>query len=360
MPRVDVVAECPVFDSFRVQQVAGMFDVPLAEKLRAEFSVEVPDLAEEWQLGVIVGPSGSGKSTIARQAFGEQLYAAADWPAKKAVVDCFGDLSIKDITHALTAVGFSSPPAWVKPYHVLSNGERFRCDLARALLAESPLIAFDEFTSVVDRTVAKVGSAAIAKAIRGGKIARRFVAVTCHYDVVEWLEPDWVLDMATRRLKRRRLRRPVLECSIYRGRRLGWPLFAPHHYLSANLAKTARCYYAVIEGQLVGICAFLPMLGKAAHWRVTRIVVLPDFQGIGVGAHLLQVACELVAREGKQVSITTSHPAMIAHLSRSSSWRVKRVSTKGSSRPGRGTDWRNNYKGATGRAYISAYFRPAQ
>ena len=28
MPSVDIVVNCPVQDSFRVQQVAGMFDVP--------------------------------------------------------------------------------------------------------------------------------------------------------------------------------------------------------------------------------------------------------------------------------------------------------------------------------------------
>jgi hypothetical protein len=61
-----------------------------------------------------------------------------------------------------------------------------------------PRVAFDEFTSVVDRNVARIGSAAVAKAIRAGQIRRRFVAVTCHYDVLEWLEPDWMIDMATR------------------------------------------------------------------------------------------------------------------------------------------------------------------
>ena len=66
-----------------------------------------------------------------------------------------------------------------------------------------PLIAFDEFTSVVDRNVARIGSAAVAKAIRGGTIGCRFVAVTCHYDVTEWLAPDWVIDMATATFTRR-------------------------------------------------------------------------------------------------------------------------------------------------------------
>ena len=117
----------------------------------------------------------------------------------------------------LTAVGFSSPPAWVKPYRVLSQGEQFRCDLARALLTGKRRVVFDEFTSVVDRTVARIGSAAVAKAVRrsGAGVSpantssaailvarKQFVAVTCHYDVAEWLEPDWVLDMADRTEKR--------------------------------------------------------------------------------------------------------------------------------------------------------------
>ena len=133
MPRVEVEVDCPVYDSFRVQQVAGMFDVPIDQRAGASFAVEVPGLDEEWQIGLIVGPSGSGKSTIARAAFGQCVYAMPPWPAEAAVIDGFGSLPIRDIVGLLTAVGFSSPPAWIKPYSVLSGGEQFRCDLARAL-----------------------------------------------------------------------------------------------------------------------------------------------------------------------------------------------------------------------------------
>jgi ABC-type glutathione transport system ATPase component len=81
----------------------------------------------------LVGPSGSGKSTIARRAFAAELYTGADWPADRAVVDCFEGLPVRQVVALFTAVGFGSPPSWIKPYHVLSGGERFRCDLARAL-----------------------------------------------------------------------------------------------------------------------------------------------------------------------------------------------------------------------------------
>ncbi|KPK83937.1 MAG: hypothetical protein AMJ81_07010, partial [Phycisphaerae bacterium SM23_33] len=140
MPKVTASVQCPVHDSFRVQQVAGMFDVPVAARARQAFCVEVPSLEEPWSIGAIVGPSGSGKTSIAKEAFGGLFYrpaaavgALGAWPADKAVIDGFGDLPIRQITRTLTAVGFSSPPAWIRPYAVLSNGEKFRCDLARAL-----------------------------------------------------------------------------------------------------------------------------------------------------------------------------------------------------------------------------------
>ena len=355
MSLVSAIVECPVIESFRVAQVAGMFDLTLADKCRETFAVEVPGLDEAWQIGVIVGPSGSGKTTIARQAFGEQLHSAGEWPRDRALVDCFGALPIKQLTRALTAVGFGSPPSWVKPYHVLSNGEKFRCDVARALLSGRAVVAFDEFTSVVDRTVAMVGAAAVAKALRAGRFERRFVAVTCHYDVVRWLEPDWVVDMATCSLARGRLRRPAVRLEIVRCERAAWRLFARHHYLSAELNRAAECYLGTVDGAPAAFCAFLAAIGRAGVRRVTRIVVLPDFQGIGVGGRFLDTVCELVREQGRRVTMTTSHPSMIAHLAHSADWRIGRVSPAGRKRS-RMTG-RANYRTSFGRPVVSAEFR---
>lgn len=328
--RVTETVECRVFDSFRVQQVAGLFDVPITEKTRQSFSVEVPDVSEDWSMGAIVGPSGSGKSTIARKVFGENLYGGNAWPTDQAVVDCFGEASIRQITQVLTAVGFSSPPSWVKPYHVLSNGEKFRCDLAKALMSEVPLVAFDEFSSLVDRTVAKVGSAAVAKSIRSGRINKRFVAVTCHYDIVEWLEPDWVLDMATGTLARGRLcRRPEIRLEVFRCENAAWNLFAKHHYMSNALHPAAQCYMATWNDEPVAFIAMIANFGHKGFWRISRVVTLPDYQGLGLGTKLTEAVGDIYREQGKRVTILASHPAILRHCEKSPLWRLTGVFKNG-------------------------------
>jgi len=401
MPRITATVDCPVYDSFRVQQIAGLFDVPLAERCRESFSVEVPSLDEDWTIGVIVGPSGAGKSTIARAAFGDAVYAGGDWPRDRAVIDGFDrgplapredsvsgnshvhpanafhhaerdghKLSTRDITAMLTAVGFSSPPSWIKPYWALSNGERFRCDLARALL-HGNIVVFDEFTSVVDRTVAKVGSTAVASAVRklnaqrvasnaAKRAALRFVAVTCHYDVVAWLEPDWVLDMATRELRRGRLRRPDIVLEVVQCPQSLWGLFARHHYLSGKLARASTCYAALWHGpgasatktkQPVAFCATTGMYGRAGRKRITRIVVLPDYQGLGIGLRLVEHVCRHESGRGFRVSITASHPAVIAHCKRSDQWQA--VNIKRAAGQSRQTAHGLHVKTAAGRSVVS-------
>jgi GNAT superfamily N-acetyltransferase len=392
MPAIKVSVSCPIRDSFRVQQVAGMFGLTLGECAKERFEVDVPGADEDWQIGLVVGPSGSGKSTIAGRAFGDRVYAGAAWPDRRAVVDCFDELSIRQVVELFTAVGFSSPPAWLKPYGVLSNGERFRCDLARALAkglaapgsagglkrhrgrSQKPLaepgavgvideavVVFDEFTSVVDRTVAKVCSAAIAKGIRRGRIPCRFVAVTCHYDVADWLEPDWVVDMSTCELIRRTpgiaggcfrngFRRPAIKLEIHRCHMDAWQLFKRHHYMSGELPLGTRCYLATWDGEPVHFSATMPVIGRKNHRRFARIVTLPDFQGIGIGMRAVAGVAELHRAEGYRINVTSSHPALIRHCERSPLWRFVQIRKSG--RPRR-CAFLPKYRSAVGRVVVS-------
>ena len=186
---IDRINECKI--SYNVKFILDKFD--MKEINKQNFTGEI-NLDFDWNVGLIVGNSGTGKSTIAKELFGENYITNYIYD-DKAIVDNFGDKDINDIINTLSSVGLASTPNWVKPYHVLSGGEKMRCDLAKALLSNDELIVFDEFTSVVDRDVAKVGSFVTQKNIR--KNNKKFIAVSCHFDVEDWLLPDWVFNTNT-------------------------------------------------------------------------------------------------------------------------------------------------------------------
>lgn len=178
--------------TFRVSKVMADFDVDPKhsnEHFEGDF-----DLPEKWNVGIIVGKSGTGKTTIAKDMFGEELISGFEYKNKSVIDDMPKNKSVEDISRAFYSVGFGSVPSWLKPYSVLSNGEKMKVDIARSIL-EKDFIVFDEFTSVVDRQVAKVASMAVSKAIR--KQDKKFIAVTCHYDVIDYLEPDWIFNTDT-------------------------------------------------------------------------------------------------------------------------------------------------------------------
>jgi energy-coupling factor transporter ATP-binding protein EcfA2 len=329
-----ITVESPVVESPRVQQVAGLFDLALERTSRLEWDVLLPIDEQPWNIGLITGPSGCGKSTIARRLWPREIAHSANlaWPTDRALLDAFPEgLSIKEITALLSAVGFSSPPAWLRPFHVLSTGQQFRVTLAR-LLADSPAVCvLDEYTSVVDRTVAQVGSAAVAKAVR--QRGQRFVAITCHDDVEAWLQPDWVYSPAEGRFTWRCLqRRPAIALRISRCKAEAWALFRHHHYLSHALARGAVCFLATWQERPVAFSAWLPFVGAGPPARREhRTVTLPDYQGVGIGFALSSFCASLWRALGYRAVSTTTHPAFIAARRRSKDWRLRRKPSLASS-----------------------------
>ena len=191
MPRFDIIKEVEVAQTYRNSSVVGAFDIDEG-KISEHFSGNIAIEGEDWNVGLIVGGSGTGKTTIAKDAFGDGYFNGYEYDDGTVIDNMPKNKSVKDIMYTFTSVGFASPPSWLKPYNVLSNGEKMRVDLARSILEEADVITFDEFTSVVDRQVAKTSSYAISKAVR--KLDAKFIAVACHKDIIDWLEPDWIYD----------------------------------------------------------------------------------------------------------------------------------------------------------------------
>lgn len=196
MPNFDIVKEVTPPNSFRVNSIVTNFDLDL-NHVHEHFVGNIDIEGREWNVGLIVGGSGTGKSTIAKTCFGDAYIKGYEYNAETVLDDMPKDKSLKEIEKAFTSVGFASPPSWLKPYSVLSNGEKMRVDLARSILENRDIVVFDEFTSVVNREVAKTASYAISKAVK--RQGKKFVAVACHKDITEWLEPDWIYDTDEKR-----------------------------------------------------------------------------------------------------------------------------------------------------------------
>lgn len=335
MPSTHVVRVTPIKRTARVKQMEGLFEVSPAKESRLEWSVDLPHEEREWSIGLIVGPSGSGKTTVAREVFGDHIIGDFDWHEDKAVVDGFPpSMSTKDVASLLSSVGFSSPPSWLRPFAALSNGEQFRVTLARALADAAHLVVVDEFTSVVDRTVAQIGSAAVAKAVRRDK--KRFVAVSCHYDVLDWLQPDWVYEPATNTFEWRCLqRRPDVKMEVIPAHRSAWDIFRRHHYLSHSLSPAAQCYVGLVDGEpaaFTGVISFPHP--RRPGFREHRTVCLPDFQGVGIGNRMSNLVAGAWRARGKPYFSTTSAPGMIYHRAKSPLWNMIRKPSRTSTNTG--------------------------
>lgn len=318
----------------RVMQMEGIFDVPPSERSEEFWEVSI-DLPDEWNIGLIVGPSGSGKTTIAQELLSDYLVGEFSWPDDLSILEAFPkQMSVKDIVALLSSVGFSSPPSWVRPYKVLSNGEQFRVTMAR-ILAESPdLAVVDEFTSVVDRTVAQIGSSAIQKTVR--RMNKKLIALSCHYDIINWIEPDWVYQPHTNEFYSGRYlhQRPSINVKVRRVHHSAWAVFRKFHYLDQNLNKAAHCFVAyIIDDQTkeeipAAFCAVISF--PHAHrpgWRIHRLVCLPDYQGIGLGTALGDYTGSIFRNTGKPFFITLSHPALIHSYMKSEQWKTIRKGT---------------------------------
>jgi len=288
-----------------------------SDGLESFYPYDIPaDLPDQWGIGVIVGASGTGKSTLL-QEFG--TYEKVQWNHNMSIASHFG--SAEEASELLAAAGLMSVPEWIKPYDVLSTGQKFRADLARSIKNNAVI---DEFTSVVDRNVAKAASTALSRYVRKNGV-RNIVVATCHRDVLEFLEPDWVIDTdkGAWSISKEWQRRPQLDLTIYPCDYTLWGYFAPYHYLTGNINRSAHCYVGIWEGQLVAFnsCITAPNGNYKNAYRGHRLVVHPDYQGFGFGPKISEAVAQHYVDNGKRYFAKTAHPRLGGYRDSSPLWK---------------------------------------
>lgn len=338
---VEVHNRCSDFSSYRAARVKSLFNVESGANF--DLIADLPLDAQDWKIGLVVGPSGSGKSSLGRQLWPDAFYEPEGWPADRPIIDAIApDGKIDDVTAALAAVGLGTVPSWLRPYSVLSTGEKFRADLARIVCEQPERVIVDEFTSVVDRQIARIGALAFSKAWR--RTPGQAVLLSCHYDIAEWLQPDWIFDTDRHEFTWGCLQpRPRIDVDVWQTDWRYWPRFEPHHYLKAGPMPFAACYVATVGDELV---AHLGMSskslgGKRVEARACRLVVMPEWQGAGVGMRFLNHVCQRyldgeghgrLAGRALTTQFHTSHPGLCAALRRDRRWRQVSAALHGASK----------------------------
>lgn len=320
-----------VFTTFRCQKAANSLDIDTEKKSVHELKVSA-DLQTPFSIGLIVGSSGSGKTTLAKKMFDEKCFHV-DVDYSKSVIDQLPEsLSYDECAEILSGIGLTSVPCWIRPMNTLSNGQRARAEAALSM-ARNENIVIDEWTSVVDRTVAKVMSHCIQKHARRQK--RQVVLLSCHYDVIEWLNPDWIIDCNKQEYTDRRAmvgtfeRTDRLRLDIREVDRKTWPFFSKYHYLSDRLPGGKIFTYGLFNGadQIGFQCYAAYIIGDHKTFFSNRVVIHPDYAGLGLGIRLTNETSKQLVRKGYRIKAKLSSTAMIKSRRNDPLWRLVEIKT---------------------------------
>lgn len=275
-------------------KAAQSMDINLEEKLSHHLEIDA-DLDTAFNVGLIVGNSGSGKTTLAKKIYGDESFDSELDP-KLPIIDQFPkEMSYDERSNILNAIGLSQVVCWIRPVQTLSNGQRFRAEAALKIAKQTDaVVCIDEWTSVVDRTVAKVMSHSLQKAAR--KFNKKFVLCSCHYDVIEWLQPDWVIDCNKQSFENRRSlrqeRTEKINFEIKPVDKSTWAMFSRYHYLSEKLPGGRIYTFGLFhDNQQIGFQCFANYVptrkGDTPIYHSNRTVIHPDYVGFGLGIKLI-------------------------------------------------------------------------
>lgn len=301
---LDVRLESPIFNNFRCKMACDSLDIDIKKKSIHHLHIEGVDLPAKWNVGLIYGASGSGKTTLIQKYFGDLAFVNAIDPDQPIINQFPKELTYEECSNILTGIGLNSVPCWVRPVKTLSNGQRARAEAALMMTMNKDVVLIDEWTSVVDRTVAKAMSYCIKKYAK--KKNKRIILLSCHNDIIEWLLPDWLIDCNEQQFKL-----PAAENFFFTEReklvfeireigRESWKFFSKYHYLSERLPGGLIHLYGLFhDNKQIGFQCFanyVPYTNKRAKiiYHSNRTVIHPDYQGLGLGISLINKTSALL------------------------------------------------------------------
>ena len=303
---IDVKLTSNVFSSFRCQCAANSLDIDVSKKSIHHLHVDNVKIPNNWNIGLVVGASGSGKTTLIKQLFGNNVFDCDIDPEKPIIEQFPSILSYDDCAKILNGIGLTSVPCWIRPYKTLSNGQQARAQAAYLLTKSDDIVCIDEWTSVVDRTVAKAMSVCVDKFTRRNN--KRIILCSCHYDIIEWVRPDWIIDCNKQEFQMPQSdgfffkEREKLQFDLRKIDSSSWKYFSKYHYLNENLPGGLCYFYGLFHGDnQIGFQCFANYVphrkGTKIIMHSNRTVIHPDYVGLGLGVKIINASCEALLKE---------------------------------------------------------------
>lgn len=345
----------------RTAGVGWQFGIP-TQGASVGIHLSEPLLLGRGTLILITGPSGSGKSTILaeieRQVAGASLVHRIRFPAGQAVIDAVAPRgTLAESIQLLTRSGLSEPRLWLRTFGALSEGERFRARLARALsdhkfMGSAAPILCDEFGSNLHRRLAHALAFQLRKVTDALGLC---VVVACHNEGIACdLSPDVVVRLSrtgSGRVSAGRGNRsswmslrPSLR--IEPGRKKDYAAFGMMHYRRTDELGFVHKVFVLREGQdgpLLGVVVYafgpleLALRNHATRGRfagrpdrlnrsmriLRRLVIHPDVRGCGLGHWLVRKTLPMVGTP--YVECLASMGAVMPVFERAGMCRIGRV-----------------------------------
>jgi len=303
---IEVILKSDINKEFRCQVAANSLDIDVEKKSIHHLKVNNVKIPNKWNIGLVYGNSGSGKTTMIKHLFGDKIFNVKLNEDEPIINQLPKKMSYEDCATVLNGIGLNSVPCWIRPLKTLSNGQRARAEAVYLMTKSDDIVFIDEWTSVVDRTVAKAMSLCLYKYAKRNN--KKIILCSCHQDVLEWLHPDWMINCNKQKFilpksedffftKREQLKFEIKEID-----RTSWKYFSKYHYLNERLPGGKIYLYGLFHNNnQIGFQCFANYVPHRKKTKIiyhsNRVVIHPDYNGLGLGMKMVDKCSELLLQK---------------------------------------------------------------
>jgi len=315
--------------------VAEAFGIGIDESIKFPVYTSFEISYDPTDLIYITGDSGSGKTTFLNligdheAERGRKVISFEKTRVKndETVIDGLGG-NADEAMNLLSAAGLSEAFLMLRKYSELSDGQKYRYQLAKMLSRDADVYLIDRIGENLDRVMAKVLAYNIQKWAR--RKNRMIVAASTHHDIITDFNPNTLVYKGFAEEAQIRYRSAIprdfsllKKMNITEGTLEDFKQLERFHYLGAKKLIAINIFKLTYDDNLIGVVLYqsphitlrarnqvLPRYKGSIKYksvtdsinkdiiRLSRIIIHPKFRGVGLAVKLVK---ETMPKTGKKV-----------------------------------------------------------